>query len=67
LLIDKGADVNAKNKYNETPLFYAVKIKDNIEIVKLLIDKGVDVNAKNKYNETPLFYAVKIIDNIEIV
>jgi len=45
----------------------AVRVKDNIEIVKLLIDKGVDVNAKNKYNETPLFYAVKILDNIEIV
>jgi len=33
----------------------AVRVKDNIEIVKLLIDKGVDVNAKNKYNLNPIY------------
>jgi len=54
-LIDKGADVNAKNKYNETPLHFAVYVKENKEIVKLLIDKGVDVNAKNKYNLNPIY------------
>jgi len=49
-----GADVNAKDKWEETPLHLA-RTK---EIVELLIAKGADVNAKDKYGRTPLHYAV---------
>ena len=58
LLIDKGTDVNVKNKIGNTPLYYA---KD-LEIAKLLIDNGADVNAKNNQGNTPLHYA----QNLEI-
>ena len=58
-LIKNGANVNAKGKYGDTPLFKA----PNLEIAKLLIKHGADVNAQNSYSETPLFKA----PNFEIV
>ncbi len=48
-LIEKGADINALNRNNWTPLFYA---KEK-EIAKLLVEKGADINFNNS-NFTPL-------------
>ena len=45
LLINHGADVNAKNDDAGTPL-HAASMKDNKEIVELLINRGADINAK---------------------
>ena len=54
LLIDKGADVNAKdNKYGRTPLFFT-SIYRQKEIAELLIAAGADVNAKTAGGGTPL-------------
>jgi len=59
LLISKGADINAKNAYRDTPLYLAVE-KNNQKMVKLLISKGADINAKNRYDgTTPLHLAVE--------
>ena len=41
-LIERGADVNAKNKWRETPLHLAC-IRNVPELSKLLLDKGADV------------------------
>ncbi len=65
LLLEKGANVNAKDKYGDTPLLRATKQR-HLEIVKLLLDKGADVNEKDKYGDTPLLSAVEI-DHLEIV
>jgi ankyrin repeat protein len=49
-LIDKGANVNAKGMLGLTPLFRAIKDKDEcFNLVQLLIDKGADVNAKASF------------------
>lgn len=53
LLIQKGADVNARNKDGGIPLHGAAFLGET-EIVILLIQKGADVNAKNNNGETPL-------------
>ena len=58
LLISKGADVNAKNIYSDTPLHFASRI-NYLELAKLLISKGADVNAKNNWDEIPLYFASK--------
>lgn len=57
-LLDKGANVNAKTRYNQTPLFFACD-RGSIELIQLLIDRGADVNAKdNFYNATPMTWAM---------
>lgn len=50
LLIAKGADVNAKNKIDRTPLHNAAS-QGNKDVAELLIAKGVDVNAKVKISD----------------
>jgi len=52
-LIEKGADVNAKDQFQETPLHDAAS-RGNTDVAKLLIEKGADVNAKDNYGKTAL-------------
>jgi ankyrin repeat protein len=54
LLIEKGSNVNAKNKIDETALMWAVH---DLAKMKLLIQRGADVNAKAKTGNTPLLIA----------
>ena len=54
LLIEKGSNVNAKNKLDETTLMWAVH---DLAKMKLLIQHGADVNAKAKTGNTPLLIA----------
>jgi ankyrin repeat protein len=55
LLIDFGADVNSKGRF-ETPIYSAVW-SGNPEIVGLLIKNGANVNAKCEHGRTPLHLA----------
>ena len=55
-LLDKGADVNAKNNEGASALFLAA-LKGHIEIVHALLDKGADVNAKSNKGGTALMVA----------
>ena len=61
LLIAKGADVNAKDNWDWTPLHSAIySSKDMAELkamVELLIARGANVNAKDGDDRTPLWYA----------
>jgi ankyrin repeat protein len=44
----KGADVNAKSRYDVTPLIFAAG-SGRLEAVKLLIARGADVNAQDTF------------------
>lgn len=54
LLMDKGADVNAKNTFGSTALIRAAADQRK---AKMLIDRGADVNAASKLGHTPLLIA----------
>jgi ankyrin repeat protein len=54
LLVDAGADVNAKNNDGNTALHETFLTAVEEELLKL----GADINARNKDGETPIFTTV---------
>ncbi len=58
LLVDNGADINARTVDSEkTPLHCAAQM-GHVETCRLLIKLGADINAKDKKDNPPLEYAV---------
>ena len=59
LLLDRGgADVNAQNKYEKTPLHVAC-FAGNSESAQILLDHGAELSARNAQGRTPLHEAVE--------
>jgi len=54
-LVERGLDVNSKNRYYQTPLHLAVR-EDHLGVVELLISAGADLNAKSSSGWTPLHW-----------
>ncbi len=54
LLMDAGADVNARNDFDATALLWAARDPDK---ARLLIARGADVNSRSKQGRTPLMMA----------
>jgi len=54
LLLDKGADVNAKNRRGSTPLFWA--LHDEAK-VRLLLSRGAAVKIKQVEGRSPVYQA----------
>jgi ankyrin repeat protein len=57
LLLDAGADVNARNKRGSTPLHWA--IHDEAK-VRLLLSRGAGVNGRQVEGRTPLYLAASL-------
>ena len=59
LLKTPGIDVNAVDRYGQTPLYVAAT-----EVVELLLKApGIDVNAKQEDGWTPLYLAASVSYN----
>jgi len=57
LLLQSGADVNARTKGGLTPLHLAIACTSDSEVARLLIERGADINAKTDQGYTPLTFA----------
>ncbi len=57
-LIEKGAAVNVRDKWEGTPLIHAVRYSSE-QAVQLLLDHGARVNDQNKDGESALHRAVE--------
>jgi ankyrin repeat protein len=57
-LLRQGADVNARNSYDITPLHDCAQ-KGTTEIALILLEHGADVTAHNKMGQTPLEVALQ--------
>ncbi len=57
-LIERGADVNAKDYFQRSALHLASRLR-HFDIIQFLIENGADVNAKDKFEETALQIAIE--------
>lgn len=53
-LVERGADVNSKGAYNNTPLHNACINYNNVDIVTILLDNGAKIDEKKFDGRTPL-------------
>jgi ankyrin repeat protein len=51
--LEQGADVNARDQWERTALYYAAE-KGHKEVVELLLEHGADVNARDQGGRTAL-------------
>ncbi len=56
-LVDAGAGLDARDKYKNAPLHYAV-LNKNIDAIETLLNAGAKIEVQDKYKNTPLSDAV---------
>lgn len=72
-LLDKGADINARNMNGETPLLTLgdedAPEDELLEKARLLLDRGADINAQDEAGTTPLMLAVirEHVDTVKLL
>ena len=59
LLLEAGADVNARHRRGHTPLHWACEQR-HPDVARLLLDAGADVNARDEAGRTPLDLAMQL-------
>jgi ankyrin repeat protein len=61
LLLERGANIEARNKRGDTALILAASNGgyEDAETVRLLLEKSADVGAKNNQEQTALDLALK--------
>ena len=66
--INNGADVNARNKDDMTPLMCAAETNKNPEVITTLLKAGADIKARDlHYSHTPLMWAGWNNPNPEVI
>jgi len=55
--INDGANINARNEDQETPLMWAAWGNPDPEVIAFLVKAGADIKAKDKEGDAPLMFA----------
>ena len=53
LLLQKGADVNKRDRFGSTPVHWAA-VRNSTEAIAMLIDHGASINITNDYGKKPI-------------
>jgi len=64
LLLEKGAEIEARDERGMTPLMHAARSSKTPEIVTLLLGKGADPLAKDREGKKAIYYA-KLNDQLK--
>ena len=56
LLLDRGADLEARDRFGQTPLHWTTR-GFSFRVAEVLLDRGADPNARTEDGETPLHVA----------
>ena len=67
VLANLGANFNARDSRNFTPLHWAVKYNVGPDVVEVLVNEGTVVNATDHDQFTPLHYAALKDNNTELI
>lgn len=62
-LVDRGADVKARDELKQTPLHVACQVA-SVPAVQLLCTRRADINAQDKYGRTPLMVAANPVSDV---
>ena len=65
ILLEYGADPNARDSDDQTPLHRVVEW-NRTEVARVLLENGVDVNARDVTNRTPLHVASEL-DGVQLL
>ena len=57
VLLDAGADIQARNSTGGTAL-HSASLAGHLEVVRELVRKGADISAKSRYGNTPFDYSI---------
>ena len=60
-LLDRGADVNARNSAGQTPLILAAQ-NGHILSMRVLLDRGADINAQDDRGDSAIMIAANLSD-----
>jgi ankyrin repeat protein len=52
-MLEHGADVNARDKDQATPL-HSASFMSKLEVARVLLDHGANIHARNVQGQTPL-------------
>jgi hypothetical protein len=58
-LLDRGANINARDRFRNTPLINAV-MHGQVEFARMLLKRGAVIDAQNFRGQTALHYAIEL-------